>query len=215
MRFIEVLCEGSSDVPALREVLSRRLKLNEGEHFRIHPHRGKGKLPSHANRLKKPEAGHDFLLTQLPIKLKNIGLQTQGGYEVAVVVVVDADRDNCKVLKQELLDLYDALPTKPPRCLFRIAVEETESWFIAEPKAVRKAYAHANISDLDQYDVDVVCGAWERLAECLGHDPAKCSGREKHEWATAISPHLNLTNPASPSLAALVAGVDRLLKHEA
>jgi len=211
MRFIEVLCEGSSDVPAIREVLTRRFKLVEGEHFRIHPHRGKGKLPLLAHRLKKPAPGDETLLAQLPIKLKNMGRQSQGGFEVAVVVVVDADDDDCRQLKQSLVDLYTALPTKPPRVLFRIAVEETESWFIADTSAVRAAYRHADVAILGNHAPDVVCGAWERLAECLGDMPADCRGREKTEWATAISPHLDLDKPKSPSFAALIGGIARIV----
>lgn len=210
MRFIEVLCEGSSDVPAIKEVLTRRFNLVEGEHFRIHPHRGKGKLPRVADRLKAPARGDDTLLTQLPIKLKNMGRQTHGGFEVAVVVVVDADDDDCRQLKRSLLDLYDALPTKPPKVVFRIAVEETESWFIADTKAVRAAYARADVAILNSHPPDAICGAWERLAECLGEDPADCRGR-KAEWATVISPHLDLERPKSPSFAALICGIDRIL----
>jgi hypothetical protein len=211
MRYIEVLCEGSSDVPALREVLTRHFKLNEGEHFRVHPHRGKGKLPDKANRLKAPSPGDNSLLRQLPIKLKNMGRQKGLDYEVAVIVVVDADDDDCMELKRQLLELYDDLPTKPPRCLFRIAVEETESWFIADVLAVKHAYSHANTHLLEKIDKDAVCGAWETLARSLGIDPAKCSGGEKTEWATTISPHLNLKAPESPSLSALITGVSRLL----
>lgn len=211
MRFIEVLCEGSSDVPAIKEVLTRRFQLTEGQHFRIHPHRGKGKLPTAANRLAAPPRGDDTLLTQLPIKLKNMGRQTQGDFEVAVVVVVDADDDNCRDLKQALLDLYAALPTKPPTMLFRIAVEETESWFVADTRAIRRAYGHAQIAELDKYEPDAVCGAWERLAESLGLEPRACRGREKAEWAASISPHLDLDTPKSPSLFALIDGIERIV----
>jgi len=212
VRFLEVLCEGESDMPALREVLTRRFKLKEGEHFRIHPHRGKGRLPDKAHRLKKPDPADNSLLHQLPIKLKNIGCQSRPGYEVAVVVVVDADRDNCVELKRKLLDLYAELPTKPLRCLFRIAVEETESWFIAEPAAVKKGYPKADITQLAKVGKDAVCGAWECLARAIGVDPAKCGGGEKVAWASTIAPHLSLNEAKSPSLAALVNGVCRLLE---
>ena len=37
MIFLEVLTEGSSDVPAVKEILTRRFNLKENEHFRIHP----------------------------------------------------------------------------------------------------------------------------------------------------------------------------------
>jgi len=204
--YLEVLCEGSSDVPALKEVLTRGLKLKEGEHFRIHPHQGKGKLPQQI--LAKPAPGRNALLEQLPIKLRNYGKQAAGDYETAVLVVVDADDDNCKQLKQSLVDLLDKLDAKPRRVLFRIAVEETESWFIADRAAVKAAYSRTDLGHLARYEADAICGAWERLAEALGLDPAKDA--DKNAWATAISPHLDLNSPKSPSLKHLVDGIPKL-----
>jgi hypothetical protein len=43
---------GQTDKPAVREILQRRFNLKEDLHFRIHPHRGKGKLPE--NPLTRP-----------------------------------------------------------------------------------------------------------------------------------------------------------------
>lgn len=206
MIFLEVLCERLSDVPVLREVLTRGLRLVENDHFRIHPHQGKGKLP--AQPLAKPVQGRNTLLDLLPIKLRNYGKQAAGQYETAVLVVIDADDDNCQALKKSLVDLLDNLDAKPDRVLFRIAVEETESWFIADVAAVKKAYAHADLAELRKLDPDVICGAWERLAEALGLDPRKDA--DKNGWATAIAPHLNLATPKSPSLKCLLDGIPRL-----
>jgi hypothetical protein len=199
--FLEVLVEGSSDVPAVRHILERRFGLKENESFRIHPHRGKGKLPG--NPLAPPDPTHRGLLDQLPAKLQGYSALGEG---YGVVVLVDADDDDCKVLKEKLIDLYEVLPKKPRNVLFRIAVEETESWFLADPDAIRKAYPRAKIKQLSKVAPDAVVGAWERLAECLGHVPSK-SGGMKLKWAEDIAPHLDLDNPASPSLKAFVAGV--------
>lgn len=43
---------GQADKPAVREILQRRFNLKEDLHFRIHPDRGKGKLPE--NPLSSP-----------------------------------------------------------------------------------------------------------------------------------------------------------------
>jgi hypothetical protein len=208
MIYLEVLCEGSSDVPALRDVLTRGLKLVEEEQFRIHPHQGKGKLP--ANPLKLPKEWRNALLDQLPIKLRNYGKQAGGDYETAVLVVVDADDDDCTELKQSLIEMVAKLDAKPDRLLFRIAVEETESWFIADGPAVKKAYPKADLSHLRKFKPDAICGAWERLAEALGLDPQHDA--DKTAWATAIAPHLDLTAPKSPSLKSLVEGVPKLFE---
>jgi hypothetical protein len=97
-----------------------QVNLIEDTHFRIHPHKGKGKLPQkhHAHPQRRG------LLEQLPTKLRGYS-HLPPGY--CVVVLVDADNDDCKMLKQSLLDLYDTLgQDKRPACiLFRIAVEET------------------------------------------------------------------------------------------
>ena len=42
--FMEVLVEGSADVPAVREILERRFNLKKDKNFRIHPHYPKADL---------------------------------------------------------------------------------------------------------------------------------------------------------------------------
>ncbi len=210
MIFLEVLVEGASDVPAAREVLTRKLGLVEREQFRIHPHRGKGRLPP--NPRARPDPRRRGLLDQLPAKLRGYA-HLPPGY--GVVVLVDADDDDCVALRRELVALLDVLPAAPRTVLFRIAVEETESWFIAEPDAVSRAYPRADLRAIRKVPPDAVVGAWERLAEALGRRPAACTGADKVAWAEPITPGLDLDTPRSPSLRAFVAGaqalVDRLV----
>lgn len=211
MKFVEVLCEGSSDVPALRAVLERRFQLVEEQSFRIHPHRGKGKLPGDEHLLRKPGPRDETLLGQLPIKLKNLGRQSNDVYEIVVLVVVDADDDNPAELLASLNRMLSNLPTRPRCCIFGVAVEETESWFIADLQALKAAYSHAKTGDLKKIKKDAVCGAWEALARALGLDPSRCGGHEKTEWATEIAPHLNVLRPVSPSLKALIENLEPAL----
>jgi len=215
-RYLEVLCEGGSDVPALREILARRFELKEQESFRIHPHRGKGKLPSDAHLLRAPHPTDQSLLAQLPIKLKNMGRQSQRGFKVIVLVVVDADRDDPEELARRLDTMLKKLPTRPNTCVFGIAVEETESWFIADLSAVKAAFPSADLAMIRGIKRDAVCGAWEALARAIGRDPAGCGGLEKTEWATKIAPHLNVVQPASPSLGRMISDLDAVLSsvHE-
>jgi hypothetical protein len=204
--FLEILTEGASDVPAVREILTRRFNLAENIHFRIHPHRGKGKLPQ--NPLAIPDPRHRGLLDQLPAKLRGYSYLPDG---CCVIVLVDADSTDCKELKASLVDLYQNLDKRPKCILFRIAVEETESWFLADTNAIRSAYQHAIINKISNFEPDSVIGAWERLAEALGRKPQDCDGGDKHIWASKISPHLDLTQPGSPSLKAFVNGIERLV----
>jgi hypothetical protein len=197
--FFHILVEGLSDLPTVREIMCRSIGVAEGTHFRVHPHKGKGQLP------KNSRAVPDLtLLGQLPATLR---AYARKGQDHCIVVLVDADRDDCKVLKKRIVSMWMNLNPKPSKVLFRIAIEEMESWLIADHKAVSAAYPSANTTQLEAIPPDSVIGAWEELAKALGLNPSKCSGADKEEWAKAISPKLDLKNPRSPSLAAFIAGI--------
>jgi hypothetical protein len=181
--FLELLVEGSSDVPTVREILTRRFRLVEDQDFRIHPHTGKGALPD--NPLAQPEPTNRTLLHQLPAKLRGYSYWPQ---ECGIVVLVDADDDDCRQLKRSLLTLYHSLPRRPPLILFRVAVEETESWFLADRAAIRKAYPSARVKNLPTGPPDRVIGAWEHLARVLRRDPRTCTGADKVEWGQVHRP---------------------------
>jgi hypothetical protein len=204
--FMEVLVEGGADVPTVREILERRFNLKEDINFRIHPHRGKGKLPE--NILSKPNPRNRGLLDQLPAKLRGFG-KLPGS--CCVVVLVDADDDNCIDLKSNLIDLYQNIESKPSCVLFRIAVEETESWFIADSVAVKSAYPEADLNKILKSPPDSIIGAWENLAKTLGRNPEDCIGADKFEWARRISPYLDLEDPKSPSLNAFLLGINNIV----
>ncbi|MEW5773198.1 MAG: DUF4276 family protein [Thermodesulfobacteriota bacterium] len=199
----KVLVEGTSDVPVVEEILARRLKLVKGREFVVIAHRGKGRLPGPGEGVEEYT-----LLGALPATLR--GLSQEPG--LCVVVLVDSDTEDCRELKQRLLDMYAGLDAKPEIVLFRIAVEETESWLIADPEAVRQAFPQADVDRLRSIAPDAVVGAWERLAESLGRDPRIANTkRKKKTWAERIAPHLNLDAPVSPSLEAFISGVSRCL----
>ena len=208
MIFFEILLEGTSDVPVVKEILTRRFLLKDGIHFRIHPHRGKGTLPR--NPLARPDPKCRGLLDQLPAKLRGYSYLPDG---YCVIVLVDADSTDCKELKKSLVDLYGKLDKRPGCVLFRIAVEEIESWFLADSNAVRSAYPRAGINKLSKISPDSIIGAWERLAEVLGFNPQNCGGGDKREWSAKMSPHLNLDQPKSPSMNAFINGVKRLVER--
>jgi hypothetical protein len=205
--FFEILLEGASDVPTVREILTRRFNLIEGEQFRVHPHKGKGNLP--VNSLARPNRNHRGLLDQLPAKLRGYASLPPG---YCVVVLVDSDKTKCQDLKNALVQMNESLDKRPHSVLFRIAVEETESWFLADIDAVRKAYPKAKHQRIAGIQPDSVVSAWERLAEALGRQPLNCDGSDKYEWAEKIAPHLDLDTPRSPSLEAFVNGVARLVE---
>lgn len=202
MTWFEVLVEGAADVPAVREVLTRKFGLRAEENFRIHPHRGIGKLP--ANPLAEPDPKRQGLLDQLPAKLKGFSYL---GADVCVVVLVDVDDTPCHVLLADLNRMLGQLPKRPPRVLFRLAIEETESWFIADRQAIKKAFPKSKLNKLPDTP-DLIIGAAERLAEAIGHTD-RISGPDKYHWAKQIAPFLNLDAPPSPSLQKFIEGIER------
>ena len=206
--FIEVLTEGSSDVPVVREVLVRYFGLNEHVDFRIHPHRGRGNLPS--NPLAQPDPKHRGLFDQLAAKLRGFGKYMDE--QCLVLVIVDVDNDDCMKLLADLDALLRSLPTKPPRVLFRLAIEETESWFLADINAIKKAFPNAKVGLIQNIAPDSRVGAWEKLAECIGHK-SSAGAPKKTYWAEQIAPHLNFDEPFSPSLGKLILGLKRELNR--
>lgn len=208
MIWFDVLVEGASDVPAIREVMVRKFGLLEAEQFEIHAHQGKGELPPDV--LAQPDKNKRQLLHQLPAKLR--AFAKSRAPTAVVLVVVDAD----KLPEDQVIAELDAMLLKlrnkrPARVLFKLAVEETESWFIADTAAVKLAYPKAKITQLKGIKPDAVVGAWELLAKAI--DSTGSSGTDKRRWAELIAPHLNLENPPSPSLKKLIAGIDGELKE--
>ena len=126
-----------------------------------------------------------------------------------MLVVLDADDTPCHELLAELKAMLEQLPTRPSRVLFRLAIEETESWFIADENAVLAAYPKAKVQRLRNIEPDAIVGAWEVLADVLKVNKGEVTGADKYAWATAIAPHLDLDNPRSPSLQKLLEGVSR------
>ncbi|HMS04254.1 MAG TPA: hypothetical protein PKD73_00435 [Burkholderiaceae bacterium] len=204
--WIEVLLEGASDEPVLRHVLGRHFGLEEERHFRLHAHQGKGVLDP--NPVARPQPHRRGLLHQLPAKLRGFGKSLPE--HALVLVVIDVDDEDCRDLLRRLLVLWQAIEPRP-RVLFRLAIEETESWFLAEPAAVSRAFPKADTRAIQRVRVDDVVGAWERLAEALNINVRHVTGRDKYRWAEAIAPHLTLNPPLSPSLGKLTAGVRRYL----
>jgi hypothetical protein len=204
---IEVLTEGASDVPVIREMLTRHFQLAEHIDFTIHAHRGRGSIPADIHA--QPLAKHRGLLDQLPAKLRGYGRYMDNRF--LVLVLIDADNDDPTELLNTLHLMLAQLQNRPPRVLFKLAVEETESWFLADRQAILKAIPKANLGLIQFIAPDAIVGAWEKLAQCIGRVVSEVDGADKTHWAKIIAPHLNFSTPNSPSLAKLVSGIKREL----
>jgi hypothetical protein len=202
---IRVLVEGTSDVPTVAEIFVRGFGYVQGTNFQVHWHRGKGRLP--VNPSLAPTATEQSLLGQLPAKLRAFGKSDK---QSPVIVLLDADRDNLVTLTWQIYRTIALTQPRPDKVIVRIDVEEIEYWFITDTAAVLAAYPLANIGSLVAIPPDAVVGAWEALARALGLNPQNCTGADKEAWAKAISPHLKLDYPASPSFNRFVRTLEQL-----
>lgn len=199
-----VLVEGTSDEPTIDEILRRRLGLVRGSQFQVHPHGGKGRLPGDLDA--RPPLSERTLLGLLPATLRAFGKQ---GGDICVVLLVDQDDDDCHTLKQALVRAWQHVAPRPAHVVFRIAMEETEAWFLADRKAVQQAYSRPNWRGVPRLSPDDIDDPSDVLARVLGV-PLPCTGMDKAEWAKRIAPKLDLHQPRSPSLAQFING---LLRH--
>jgi hypothetical protein len=209
---IEILTEDSSG-KALLECLLPKIIANPGElTYRLHSYRGVGRIPK---GLSTSQPRHRILLEQLPRILEGYG-QTSG--IDAVVVVLDSDRHDCFALLTELNSLVAQCKT-PPRTLFRLAIEETEAWYLGDEEALKTAYPKCKNPVLSKYKQDSVCGTWELLADAIypgGSAAVKKAGwpkpgEIKHEWAEKIGPLMDVEKNRSPSFMKLRDGVRTLV----
>lgn len=204
--YIEVLTEGASDVPVIHELLARHFGLEQEVHFRIHPHQGRGRLPD--NCLSRPDPRRRGLLDQLPAKLRGMSWLPASAL---VLVLIDADDDDVNGLYAQLDGMLAQLPSRPAQVLFRLAVEETESWFLADQQALQQGFPYVRLRKIEGIAPDAVVGAWERMAEALGEKISSVTGARKLVWAKAIAPHLDFRRARSPSLRHLVQGAQEYL----
>lgn len=188
--------EGASDAPVVTALMHIRFQKRYGKDFEIHTHRGKGELP--LNPLARPDPKQLRLLGLLPAKLRGMPITTK-----TVIVLLDLDKENkttyALALTQMLLTLKNHAHQPLPQVVFCFAIEEIESWFIADFHAVKKHYDRVNVKALRAVPSDAICNAAETLGAALGHKTT-ITGAIKYEWAKNISPHLNFINPKSPSL---------------
>ncbi len=212
----EVLVEGQVDCTALSFLLPKILGDYSQPHtWTIHKHRGLGEIPK--NPCLPPNKNNQTLLHNLPSKLRAYGKEKRDDLVVVVLVDLD-DRPDCASFKKELVNLLRFCQHKP-KCLFRIAIEELEAWFLGDQQAIRQAYPRVKQSVLNTYVQDSQCGTWEKLAEAIFPGGLKALvqyGKRSHNifeqkrvWASNICPLLDVQHNQSPSFQAFCSGVKK------
>lgn len=200
----EVLTEDRSGSVVVKRLMSKIIAPHIPDFgIRVRPHRGRGDLPSNMNGNPKRDA--TGLLDLLPAKLRAYD-RVFAGNDFVLVVVMDSDDHSPGELKAKLISICKKYA---PNIQFVIGlcVEETESWLIGDMDALKTAYPEADLSVLDEYEQDSVCGTWEVLCHCIYGNKAErlirvgypAIGQYKHEWADRISEHMDPSRNVSPS----------------
>nr|WP_294504372.1 DUF4276 family protein [uncultured Rhodopila sp.] len=214
---IEVLTEDSSGKALLEHLLPKLIgPLNEPHYRRIIDSGGVGRIPP---GMRDGDPKKRTLLNKLPAMLRSYGRQENID---AVIVVLDADKNDCGALLAELQSLAEACGAGG-KTMFRLAIEETEAWYFGDPDALHAAYPKARKAALKRYRQDRVCRTWEMLADAvhpaglaaLSKPGSPRPGDLKHEWANRIGPLMNPYANRSPSFGKLRDGLRRLIAASA
>jgi hypothetical protein len=210
---IEILTEDSSGQRLLEHLMPKLIGPPGDPHsWRFHAYRGIGRIPTGMSASSDPS--RRILLDQLPRLLR--GYVKTTGID-AVIVVLDADERDCAAFLTELR-LLAVSCNASHLALFRLAIEETEAWYLGDRDALRRAYPKARMRALDAYVQDSVCGTWELVAEAVHPGGSRSirqvgwplPGQIKHEWADRIGPLLDPEINLSPSFGKLRDGIRRL-----
>lgn len=175
----------------------------------VHAHQGRGVLPDAARARREPRPRSGALLDLLPAKLRAYA-DARDARDLLIVVLVDADEDDCVALKQGIAAIA-AEHAPGLRVLVRVAVRETEAYYLGDWSAIRRAYPDATRATHRRYlpRASPEIGTCELFAEVIGE-----SGFEdKPRWAERVGVEMSLDEAGnrSPSFKALVRGLKREL----
>jgi hypothetical protein len=207
------LTEDSSGMRLLELLLPRLIGgFGEPHTWNLHPYKGIGRIPPGLSPRSDPSKR--ILLDHLPRLLR--GYANTPGFD-KVIVVLDADRRDCSELLAELKQVAVACNAEH-LALFRLAIEETEAWYLGDREALLLAYPTAKRPLLDRYVQDAACETWERLADIVHPGGSQAIqkagwpivGQVKHEWASKIAPLMDPDRNRSPSFRKLRDGLRRL-----
>jgi hypothetical protein len=197
---VYVLVEGTSEKVLLEQWAHRSFP---GHQFLLRPHQGKGELPR-----GNVDSRRRGLLDLLPATLR--AYASSAAEDEAVLVLVDADKGDCRALKQQLVAVART-ECRTLKVVFRIAVEETEAFYFGDLRAIKAAFPGADMTRARRFVPDSVPanGTAEEFAEVVGDGTLR-----KVEWAEKMGLALTIrpSESRSPSFKALHAGIARLVR---
>ncbi|MCH4153377.1 MAG: hypothetical protein LKF32_01845 [Mageeibacillus sp.] len=200
---IEILAEDKSGSVVVKRAVERicdREKMSC--EINVRPHRGCGSFPPDMNA--KPPKFASALLDLLPAKCRAYN-EIYRDQDMILIVVMDSDDHDPTHLRNSI---YNCASRYAPdlRNIVGLCTEEVEAWMLGDRRAVLDAYPDADMSVLDSYDQDSVCGTWEVLCRAVSDNaddiieigyPA--IGHYKARWAEEISRYMIPADNISPS----------------
>ncbi|MDI6711438.1 MAG: DUF4276 family protein [Bacillota bacterium] len=156
--------------------------------------------------------GKQDLLSKLPSRLKGYSRWLPPDYRI--VILVDRDNDDCRELKQRIVDVVRETGLET-RSLVRIAVEELEAWFFGDVPALRTVYPRISLH-LERRtgfrDPDAIQGGtWEALDRILKQAGYAEGLASKTEAAKNVSRHMDPGSNRSYSFQVFCRGIHTLL----
>lgn len=148
----------------------------------------------------RPHEGKTDLQKSIPAKMR---AYAKYGYPVKVLIVHDQDSNDCKVLKNKLIELSGA--TNVP-CLVRIVCRELENWYLGDWDALAKVYPEVRQSRKDRFkNPDAVFGAHEigLLTQKFG----------KIHAARSLGEIISIQANTSPSFRQFISGLSKFLSN--
>lgn len=177
------MVEGPAEVTFLEALLPRLLPAHS---FQVYPHQGRGRLSTDPN--KEPAPTQRGLFDNLATTLRVWGRHFDPAVD-RVVVLADVDEDDCAELLGRLESLHKKINPRP-RTIFRLAIEETEAWYLGDAAAVRKAFPEASRNKLAAWKPDRVGRTWELFQEIIG-----AQSEDKPGWGEAMGAVLAVDEP--------------------
>lgn len=153
--------------------------------------------------------GKQDLMKNLPARLEAYAKYFREAYRL--VVLVDRDQDDCRVLKAQLeaeatgAGLLSRTVARSPiyTIVNRLVIEELEAWYFGDWQAVRAAYPRVSPHVPQKVafrDPDAIAGGtWEAFERILQSAGYHTTGLRKIEAARTIAPYLEPANNSSRS----------------
>lgn len=163
--------------------------------------------------------GKHEMLAHLPRQLKAMARWIPDHYRI--VVLIDEDRQDCTVLKQNLERMSReaglatlSAPGKGARVANRIAVEELEAWMLGDPQALRAAFpklaATFERGAAFRNPDAIKGGTWEALERLLQKSGYYSGGLAKVDCARSVGANIDPVRNVSRSFQVFHSGLHRL-----